>query len=98
MKTELMVPFATAVLIALMVLGPLPHTLEARQQRLDPSRLHGRVQFVESFPDYRVQVVKSFPDLPVEMVNAFLDYRLKIVDSFPDFTIEYVEAFPGKQD
>ena len=74
----------------------------------DPSRIYGRIQFVDSFPDYKVQVVDSFPDLRVKMVgsfpdgsgewqivDSFPDFKIQIVDSFPDFKIQYVNAFPG---
>lgn len=72
------------------------------------SRVYGKIQFVDSFPDYRVQVVHSFPDLKVQkvtsfpsgpgkwqIVNSFPDFKIKLVDSMPDFTIQYVSSFPG---
>lgn len=112
MKTDLFLPVATAALLAMMVLGLSPDTADARQERsVEPGKIRGKIQFVESFPDYRVQVVKSFPDLRVEMVKAFPDkpgkwqrvdsfpdYRIQLVESFPDFTIEYVNALPGKRE
>ncbi|MEO0400166.1 MAG: hypothetical protein AAF224_12185 [Pseudomonadota bacterium] len=71
-------------------------------------RLSGKVQFVDSFPDFEVKVVTSFPDLKVEqvtsfpdecgqwqIVDSFPDFTVKRVDSFPDFTIQYVKRFPG---
>lgn len=70
--------------------------------------LHGKIKFVESFPDIKVQVVTSFPDLKVKLVDAFPDgcgewqvvesfpdIKVQIVESFPDIKIEFVESFPG---
>lgn len=75
---------------------------------LNSKKLYGKVQFVDSFPDFKVQVVESFPDLKVQIVDSFPDscgkwkivdsfpdLKIKIVDSFPDFTIKFVDAFPG---
>ena len=58
--------------------------------------LYGKVQVVESFPDFKVQLVDSFPDLEIEQVLSFPDSpgRWQFVESFPDFTIEYVDSFP----
>lgn len=87
--------------------GPAP--CDAKES-LDLARIHGRIQVVESFPDYRVKVVESFADLHVQvvesfpdkpgawkMVDSFPDYRIQWVESFPDFTIKYVSSFPGVQ-
>lgn len=70
--------------------------------------LHGKIQFVESFPDITVQVVESFPDLKVkivdsfpndcgewQIVDSFPDIKVKIVESFADIKIKFVESFPG---
>lgn len=72
------------------------------------AKVHGKIQFVTSFPDYKVQVVSSFPDLKVQkvasfpdavgkwqIVESFPDFKIQIVESFPDFKIQYVESFPG---
>jgi hypothetical protein len=72
--------------------------------------IHGRIQIVTSFPDYKVKVVDSFADLHVrvvehfpdapgrwQMVESFPDYKIQFVDAVPDFTIKYVESFPGVQ-
>lgn len=82
----------------------------AGKEALDLARIHGRIQVVESFPDYKVKVVESFADLHVQvvesfpdkpgtwkMVDSFPDYRIQFVESFPDFTIRYVSSFPGVQ-
>ena len=71
-------------------------------------KLWGRVQVVDSFPDFKVQVVEHFPDLNVQkverfpdqiglwqFVDKFPDFTIQYVDSFPDFTIQFVEHFPG---
>ena len=60
--------------------------------------LHGKVQFVESFPDFKIKIVESFPDIRVQLVKAFPDNcgEWVVVNSFPDFKVEYVESFPGK--
>ena len=70
--------------------------------------LHGKVQIVNSFPDFKVEVVNSFPDLDVQVVksfpdsfrkwqivNSFPDFKVQIVNSFGDFKIRYVNSFPG---
>ena len=63
---------------------------------LNGKALHGKVQVVSSFPDFKVEVVQSFPDLKVEEKSSFADDcgEWEFVDSFPDFTIEYVTSFP----
>ncbi len=74
----------------------------------DLSKIHGKIMFVNSFPDYKVQIVNSFPDLKVQVVNSFPDkpgkwqivnsfpdYKIQIVNSFPDFKVQYVNSFPG---
>ena len=75
---------------------------------IDVSKIYGKIQIVNSFPDFKVQVVQSFPDLKVQvvnsfpdksgkwqMVNSFPDFKIQFVDSFPDFKIKYVSSFPG---
>lgn len=71
--------------------------------------LFGKVQIVDTFPDFKVKVVESFPDLKVQrvstfpdkcgkwqIVTSFPDFTIQFVQSFPDFTIQYVETFPGE--
>jgi len=73
-------------------------------------KLYGKVQIVQSFPDFKVEVTKSFPDLKVKtkehfankcgewiFVNHFADFKVKFVDSFPDIKIKFVENFPGRR-
>jgi hypothetical protein len=108
MRRDILLPFAIAGLIALVLLGPRGMETQAAEKRVDVDRIHGRIQFVTSFPDYKVQVVNSFPDLKVQMVtsfpdkpglwqkvDSFPDYKVQIVDSFPDFTVQWVNSFPG---
>ena len=70
--------------------------------------LHGKVQFVSSFPDIKIEFVTSFPDIKVkfvesfpddcgewQIVTSFPDFTVQVVDSFPDLKVEQVESFPG---
>ena len=70
--------------------------------------LKGRVQFVESFPDFKIQFVESFPDIKVKFVTSFPDdcgewqvvetypdFKVQVVESFPDIKIKLVSSFPG---
>lgn len=74
----------------------------------DVSKIYGKIQWVDSFPDYTVQVVDSFPDLKVKLVDSFPDhpgewkvvtsfpdFKIKRVTSFADFKIQFVTSFPG---
>ena len=108
MSSRILFPLALALLaVQTMSPGLLP-LLNATDRKVDVSKIHGRIQFVTSFPDYKVKVVQSFPDLRVEtvesfpdrtgrwqIVDSFPDYKIQLVDSFPDFTIQFVDAFPG---
>ena len=99
-------PLMTLVAIALSIALTPPTT--ATPCKFDVSKIYGKIQFVDSFPDYKVKVVNSFPNLKVKKVSSFPnqpgkwkivtsspDYKIKLVDSFPDFTIRYVSSFPG---
>ncbi|MGH8083126.1 MAG: hypothetical protein ACREP7_21285 [Lysobacter sp.] len=83
-------------------------TTASNARTIDVSRIHGRIQIVTAFADYKVQVVQAFPDLRVQTVTAFPDsagkwqrvesfpdYKIQLVDAFPDFKIQYVDSFPG---
>lgn len=87
---------------------PAPSRAGVSIDKPDVCKLHGKVKFVDSFPDYKIKVVTSFPDLKVKkvtsfpddsgewmIVDSFPDFTVQVVDSFPDFTIEYVDSFPG---
>lgn len=93
-----------AALLALLILG----VRAGDKKKLNVSKIHGRIQYVNSFPDYKVQAVTSFPDLRVQIVTSFPsspgqwqivesfpDYKIQMVNSFPDFTVQYVSSFPG---
>ena len=43
--------------------------VRASDKKVDVSKIHGRIQFVNSFPDYKVQAVTSFADLHVQIVD-----------------------------
>ncbi|ACT13860.1 MULTISPECIES: hypothetical protein [Pectobacterium] len=75
---------------------------------VDVSKVYGRIQIVDSFPDYRVQIVNAHEHLRVQEVTAFAnrageweivdnfpDFKIQIVDVHPDFKIRLVDHFPG---
>ena len=77
--------------------------------KVDVSKIYGRIEYVEAFADYTIEVVCAFPDLRVEEVDAFADspgeweivcafpdFTIQKVDAFADFKIEYVDVFPGR--
>jgi hypothetical protein len=95
-------------LAVVLVLVALVLVVRGGDKKVDVSKIHGRIQYVNSFPDYKVQAVTSFADLHVQIVTSFPDkpgqwqivesfpdYKIEMVNSFPDFTIEYVTSFPG---
>ncbi len=90
------------------LLPPLLYATGKSKTAIPVERIYGKIQFVNSFPDFKVKIVDSFADLHVQcvdsfpnapgkwkIVNSFPDYRIQIVQSFPDFTVKYVESFPG---
>jgi hypothetical protein len=98
---------AAGALVAAAMAVTAPPASE-KPSREDLAKIHGRIQIVDSFPDYKVKVVTSFPDLRVQtvtsfpdapgrwqIVDSFPDFKVQFVESFPDFTIEYVTSFPG---
>ncbi|KHT34633.1 hypothetical protein [Pectobacterium carotovorum] len=75
---------------------------------VDVSKVYGRIQIVDSFPDYRVQIVSAHERLRVqevtafanragewEIVDSFPDFKIQIVDIHPDFKVRLIEHFPG---
>ncbi|HRJ72711.1 MAG TPA: hypothetical protein PLS03_10830 [Terrimicrobiaceae bacterium] len=96
MKRDLLLPFAAFALVALLFSDHSSGSPNPDRKKIDVSKIHGRIQYVTSFPDYKVQAVQSFPDLKVQVVESFSDQpgKWQIVDSFPDFKIQMVEAFP----
>lgn len=105
--------------VLVLVFGTVPSRAEGAaagtgQERLAaasrpaPCTLKGKVQFVDSFPDYKIQIVSSFPDIKVQkvtsfpddagewqIVDSFPDFKVQVVDSFPDLKVQYVDSFPG---
>ncbi|MBD2161947.1 hypothetical protein H6F46_14720 [Limnothrix sp. FACHB-1083] len=97
---------AIGLILSLWSLGARANSPSTCQYKERP--LFGKVQIVESFPDFTVQVVEAFPDLKVQIVNAFPDrcgewqfvnafpdFKIKFVTAFPDFKIQFVTSFPG---
>jgi hypothetical protein len=102
-KPDAILPFAIAAIMGFLALG-----LRGGQRDVDFSKIRGRIQFVESFADYKVKAVEDSPDLRVQIVenfadapgkwqvvDSFPDYKIQLVDSLPDFTIQYVNSLPG---
>ena len=71
-------------------------------------QLYGKVEFVESFPDFTIEYVDAFPDLRVQFVSSFPnscgkwqkvtsfpDFTVQVVTSFPDLKVRQVDSFPG---
>jgi hypothetical protein len=95
-----------ARLIILTCFLALVSQADEKKPKLDPSTVHGRIQFVQSFPDYKVKAVKSFADLKVKIVKSqpdagewmivetFPDYKIQMVETFPDFTVEFTNGLP----
>ena len=42
---------------------------------LDVSKIYGKIQIVEHFPDYKVKIVDHFPDFTIEYVEHFPGVR-----------------------
>jgi len=38
---------------------------------VDVSRIYGKIQFVDSYPDYKIQIVDSYPDFTIEYVESW---------------------------
>ena len=81
--------------LPLLLLLPAAAPPRARASLVDVSKIYGRIQFVDAFPDYKVEVVDAFPDLKVQQVTAFADSagEWEVVTAFPDFKIQKVTAF-----
>jgi hypothetical protein len=99
-----------ALALVVLLLALPPFQADASVGDIELPKIHGKIQIVTSFPDYKVKIVSSFADLHVkvvesfpddpgewQMVESFPDYTIQFVESFPDFTIKYVESFPGVQ-
>jgi hypothetical protein len=49
----------------------LAFSARAGDKKVDVGKVHGRIQFVTSFPDYKVEMVNSFPDFTIQYVKSF---------------------------
>jgi hypothetical protein len=89
------------------LIAPLIVSVRAgEKKKSDPAAIYGRIQFVQSFPDYKVKAVTSFPDLKVkivkshpgprewQIVDSSPDFKIKLVTEFPDFTVEFEDGIP----
>ncbi len=69
----------------------------------DVSKIYGKIQLVDMFPDFKVQIVTANADLNVEkvkmfpnskgkweLVTMFPDYKIQLVDFLPDFTVKFI--------
>lgn len=76
--------------------------------KIELSKIKGKIKFVENFADYKVEITNLFPDMKVKLVEQLFnkegewqvvdsmpDIKIKIVENFGDFTIQFVENFPG---
>ena len=83
------------LILPLLLLFMSPSPASQRPNKVDVSKIYGRIQYVDAFADYTIEVVDCFPDLRVEVVDAFADSagEWEIVTAFPDFTIQKVNAF-----
>ena len=82
------------LLLSLLPLLVSPAPAPVAPAALDVSKIYGRIQYVDVFPDYTIEVVDAFPDLKVEEVNAFPDAagKWEIVTVFPDYKIQKVKS------
>ena len=83
------------LILPLLLLFVSPSPASQSPDKVDVSKIYGRIQYVNAFADYTIEVVSAFPDLKVEVVDAFADSagEWEIVTAFPDFTIQKVSAF-----
>ena len=109
MKILIPLVLATALVsVTFLSAKPTQRTGAVALSKAEIAKVKGKIQFVDSFPDYKVQIVESFPDLKVkkvtsfpddvgewQIVDSFPDFKIQIVNSFPDFKVKYVTSFPG---
>jgi len=43
----------------------------AEDKKVHVAKVHGRIQYVNSFPDYKIEMVNSFPDFTIQYVKSF---------------------------
>ena len=108
MKVSAFFVVAAIASAAFLNAGPGQNSKVVALSKAEIAKVKGRIQFVDSFPDYKVQIVDAFPDLKVkkvtafpdgvgewQIVDSFPDFKIQIVDAFPDFKVQYVGSFPG---
>ena len=96
------------LILPLLLLFVSPSPASQSPDKVDVSKIYGRIQYVDAFADYTIEVVSAFPDLKVEVgdafadsageweiVTAFPDITIQKVDAFGDFMVQYVDDFPG---
>ncbi len=87
---------------------PSADVLKEKPSKATLASIYGKIQIVESFPNYKVQVVESLPDLKVQVVDSspngpgkwqyvesFPDFKIQFVEALPDFKVQFVTAFTG---
>ena len=57
-----------AVVASLLLISPL---CVSAASSVDVSRIYGKIQFVDSYPDYKIQIVDSYPDFTIEYVESW---------------------------
>jgi hypothetical protein len=96
------------LILPLLLLFANPSPATRSPEKVDVSKIFGRIEYVHAFADYTIEVVSAFPELRVEevdafadspgeweIVSAFADFTIQKVDAFGDFKVQYVDAFPG---
>ena len=59
------------LLLSLLPLLVSPAPASRVPAALDVSKIHGRIQYMDVFPDYKIQKVKAFGDFKVQYVDSF---------------------------
>ena len=108
-KNILLITILSVILFAIIsATSKNTHQISLENCEWNGIKLHGKVQFVKSFPDIKIQFVESFPDIKVkfvesfpnkcgkwQIVKSFPDIKIQVVESFPDLKVKTVESFPG---
>jgi hypothetical protein len=92
----LLLSFLSAALAAILLADSARAQLNLSGCRYRGTRLYGKVEIVEAFPDLKVQVVNSMPDLDVKFVENFPDEcgEWQVAKIFPDLRVQFVNIFP----
>jgi hypothetical protein len=100
---------ASLLVVTLLSLACVWQLHAAEKKKVNPASIHGRIQLVTSFPDYRVQAVTGLADVRVkivkslphsgewQIVSSFPDYRIELVNALPDFTVEFDGGVPSAE-